>query len=185
MKRSGQHKFKPSKSPTRSRSVSFSRSIVKPKTESTVDEKEVRPILKSPTAKKRSGARSKTTEKIKTTILTAPVKALDKSTKTKLQLSPFEKLLYKMVKKIEPQKRITQRQVMDWWTTSNIPSIDQFSEELPDILKACALDSDYRFSIDIHELRKMYQDKKEEKIRQYAFTVERYYQTMLGKKALF
>lgn len=187
-------KSKPAKSPKRSRSISFSRPIIKPKTKESINTNEPQSILKSPRLTGRTKHRSSRQREEKSTVEKKIVKVEPPSTSdieqtqqkksTRVTATPFEKLLFRMIKRLEPHKRITQKQILEWWKASNIPLLEQYKEELPDLLKVCALDPDYRFSIDIHELRKLYQQKSEEKIRQYAFMVERYFRTMLGMKTV-
>ncbi len=150
----------------KTRSISFSRKASKPTPSPEPPEKNLSraslpvPILKAKETRK---------EQIVSNILvTRPAPR-----RSKVTLEGLEKIIYQAAKKLFPRKRITQIDVQAKWKQSGILPIEDFAE-LPKTLRENALDGDRHFYLSLHDLRKLYNKIEEDKIRQYAYIVERY-----------
>ena len=151
---------RPKRSPRRSRqkgvsltqSVSFSRPIVKPKTDSSVSEPVS--ILKSPEA----------------TPMSSP-KIPKKSRGPRIVLNPEEKVIVQACKKIHPKRKYNQSQWLEYWKETRVPFFSRFRDILPQGIRLAVLNPDRRYLVDLNALRTI-DSSDEERVRYYAHLVE-------------
>ena len=143
--------------------VSFSRPIVKPKSESSVSLTASRPaesvsepvsILKSPEA----------------TPISSP-KIVKKSRAPRIVLNPDEKVIVQACKKIHPKRKYNQSQWLERWKETRVPFFSKFRDILPQGIRLAVLNPDRRYLIDLNALR-MIDSSDEERVRYYAHLAE-------------
>jgi hypothetical protein len=132
--------------------VSFSRPIVKPKSDSSVSEPVS--ILKSPEA----------------TPMSSP-KVVKKTRGPRMVLNPDEKVIVQTCKKIHPKKKYNQKQWLDFWKETRVPFFSKFRDILPQGIRLAVLNPERRYLMDLNALR-MIDASDEERVRYYAHLAE-------------
>ena len=132
--------------------VSFSRPIVKPKSDSSVSEPVS--ILKSSEA----------------TPMSSP-KVVKKTRGPRMVLNPDEKVIVQTCKKIHPKKKYNQKQWLDFWKETRVPFFSKFRDVLPQGIRLAVLNPERRYLMDLNALR-MIDASDEERVRYYAHLAE-------------
>ena len=172
---------RPKRSPRRSRqkgvsliqSVSFSRPIVKPKTDSSVSEPVS--ILKSPEATPMSSPKISSNAGVPWTDRPSgrceANKMPKKSRGPRIVLNPEEKVIVQACKKIHPKRKYNQSQWLEYWKETRVPFFSRFRDILPQGIRLAVLNPDRRYLVDLNALRTI-DASDEERVRYYAHLVE-------------
>ena len=153
--------------------VSFSRPIVKPKSESSVSLSVKGTIGRSPTASRPAESVSEPVSILKSpeaTPISSP-KIVKKSRAPRIILNPDEKVIVQACKKIHPKRKYNQSQWLERWKETRVPFFSKFRDILPQGIRLAVLNPERRYLIDLNALR-MIDSSDEERVRYYAHLAE-------------